>query len=269
MLAGLMLLLGGAAWAENAKDLPKPTSYVSDFAGVLDDGTKQDMERLCGEVARQANAQIALVTVHSLGDASVEDFAADLEQKWGVGKKGTDRGVLMLFAMDDKKDRIEVGYGLEGLLNDAKVGDILRSQRPLMQQGQYSQAIQGDLQQVANDIATDANVTLTQPASHTYHRESSRRSSPLGTVIRIGFFVLVLWLLFRRRGGRGGGYGGGGGGFLPGFLIGNLLGGSRGGWGGGGGSSWGGGNDSGGSNDGGFGGFGGGSSGGGGASGDW
>ncbi len=268
----LLLLLGGSAsaWAENAKDLPKPVSYVSDFAGVLDDGTKQDMERLCGEVARQANAQIAVVTIHSLGEASIEDFAADLEQKWGVGKKGSDRGVLMLFAIDDKRDRIEVGYGLEGLLNDAKVGDILRSQRSLMQQGQYSQAIQGDLQQVANDIAADANVTLTQPVQHTYHRESTRRSNPLGTFIRIGFFVLVLWFLFRRRGGRGGGYGGGGGGgFLPGFLIGNMLGGSRGGWGGGGGGNWGGGGGSDSGNDGGFGGFDGGSSGGGGASGDW
>src|SRR6202012_2636577 len=120
-----------------------------------------EMEQLCGEVDHPAHAQIAVGTAHNLGDASVEDFAAAREQKWGVGKKGTDRGVLMLFAMDDHKDRIEVGYGLEGLLNDAKVGDVLRAQRPSMQQHQYGEAIEGGLQQVAQIIAGDAGVTLT------------------------------------------------------------------------------------------------------------
>ena len=194
-VAAMLLLCGFAgvsAVAEAVKDLPKPTSYVSDFAGVLDADTKQEMEQLCGEVDHQAHAQIAVVTVHSLGDASVEDFAADLEQKWGVGKKGTDRGVLMLFAMDDHKDRVEVGYGLEGLLNDAKVGDILRSQRPLMEQGQISQGIYGDLQQVSNDIATDAGVTLTQP-QHQYHREAvQQRGLSAAVIVRIAFFLLVL-----------------------------------------------------------------------------
>lgn len=262
-----MLLVGGLASAEIVKDLPKPASYVSDFAGVLDADTRQQMEQLCSEADHQAKAQIAVVTVHNLGNASVDDFAADLEQRWGVGRKGTDRGVLLLFAMDEHKDRIEVGYGLEGVLNDAKVGDILRAQRPLMQQGRYSQAIAADLQQVANDIAADAGVSL-QHAQHTYHREPAQRTgSPIGSIVRILVIVLVLFLIFRRRGGRGGGYGGGGGGFLPGLILGNMLGGSRGGWGGGsGGNSDGG---SGGGDDGGFGGFDGGSSGGGGASGDW
>jgi uncharacterized protein len=269
-----LLLVAGLASAESVKDLPKPTSYVSDLAGVLDASTKQQMEQLCGEVDHQAHAQIAVVTIHSLGDQSIDDFAADLEQKWGVGKKGTDRGVLMLFSMDEHKDRIEVGYGLEGILNDAKVGDILRAQRPLMQQGQYSEAIQGDLQQVSEIIAGDAGVTLTQP-HHTYHRERVRNNGgPVGTFLKIGLLLLVLWIIFRRRG--GGGYGGGGGGgFWPGLFIGSLFGGSRSsGWGGGsgwsgGGSGWSGGDDGGGNDSGGFGGFDGGSSGGGGASGDW
>ena len=259
-----MLALCGVAAAESVKDLPKPASYVSDFAGVIDATTRQQMEQLCGELDHQAHAQIAIVTVHTLGDASVEDFATDLEQKWGVGPKGTDHGVLMLFAMNEHKDRIEVGYGLEGILNDAKVGDILRSERPLMEQGQYSQAIYGDLRQVANDVAAGAGVTLTQPP--VYHRETvPQRGISGATILRIFFIVLVLLLLFRRRGGRGGGYGGGGGGgFWPGLLIGNLLGSSRGGGGFGSGGDGGGGGD-----DGGFGGFGGGGSGGGGASGDW
>ncbi len=268
-----MLLVGSVAAAENAKDLPKATSYVSDFAGVLDASTKQQIERLCGEVDHQAHSQIAVVTVHNLGDTSIEDFTADLEHRWGVGKKGSDRGVLMLFAMDEHKDRIEVGYGLEGLLNDAKVGDILLAQRPLMKQGQYSQAIYGDVQQVANDIAADANVTLTQP-QHTYHRERAQQSGVRpGTILRILVIVLVLFLIFRRRGGSGGGYrGGGGGGIWPWLWIGSMMGGRRDGWSNGGsgsGGGWSGGGNSGGDDGGGFGGFGGGDSGGGGASGDW
>ncbi len=264
VIIALLLLASGVASGEAVKDLPKPTSYVSDFAGVLDGDTKQQMEQLCGEADHQAHAQIAVVTVHNLGDASVEDFAADLEKQWGVGPKGTDHGVLMLFAMDEHKDRIEVGYGLEGVLNDAKVGDILRSQRPLMQQGRYSQAIYGDLQQVANDIATDAGVTLTRPQP-SYRRTRERQTGISGSaIVRLAILLLVLFLIFRRRGGRGGGFGGGGG-FWPGMFIGSMLGGNRssGNWGGGGGGNGGGGDD------GGFGGFGGGSSGGGGASGDW
>ena len=161
-----MLLFGccfGFAHAESVDKLPKPTSYVSDFAGVIDPASKAQIEELCGEVDRQAHATIAVVTIKSLDGQTIEDFTTALEDKWKVGPKGTDKGILMVFAIQDHKRRIEVGYGLEGILNDAKVGDIGRSMVPQLQQGQYGPAIQGGVVQIANVIAADAGVSLTQP----------------------------------------------------------------------------------------------------------
>src|SRR6202044_3159630 len=118
-------------------------------------------------------------------DQSIDEFATALEEKWKVGAKGTDRGVLMLVVMNPRKYRIEVGYGLEGILNDAKVGDIGRSMVPLLEQSQYGPAILGGLQQIATDISTDAGVTLT-PQQHTYHEEVvPQHGVRIGTIIRL------------------------------------------------------------------------------------
>jgi uncharacterized protein len=243
--------------AESVSTLPAPTGYVSDFAGVLSPSTKYSLENLCTQVDRQARAQIAVVTIKTLdNDQSIDEFATQLEDKWKVGPKGTDRGVLMLVVLNPRKYRIEVGYGLEGILNDAKVGDIGRSMVPALSQGDYNTAIPLGVQQIARIIAADAGVTLNlgQPV-HQYHREQAPVSISL-TEIVLGGGVILLILFFLVKTGNTG---------LIFFLLGNLMGGGgRGGRGGGGG--FGGGGDDGG---GGFGGFGGGSSGGGGASGDY
>src|SRR5215469_17296397 len=156
--------------AESVNSLPAPTGYVSDFAGVLRPDVKQNLESLCTQVDRQANAQIAVVTIKTLdNDQSIEEFATELEDKWKVGNK-EDRGVLMIFVMNPRRGRIGVGYGLEGILNDAKVGDIGRSMAPAARQNDYNTAIPIGVSQVANVIAQDAGVTLTAPTVHQYHR---------------------------------------------------------------------------------------------------
>jgi uncharacterized protein len=240
--------------AESVTTLPAPTGYVNDFASVLSPSTKSSLENLCTQVDRQAHAQIAVVTVKTLdGDQSIEEFATALEDKWKVGAKGTDRGVLMLFVMTPRRGRIEVGYGLEGILNDAKVGDIGRSMVPAAQQGDYDTAIPLGVTQIARIIATDAGVTLNlaQPA-HQYHRQQQPVQLSLTQVIIGGGAILLILFFLVKTGNTG----------LIFFLLGNLMGGGGGGFGGGRGRD----DDRGG---GGFGGFGGGSSGGGGASGDF
>ncbi len=241
--------------AESVSTLPAPTSYVNDFAGVLSPSVKANLENLCTQVDRQAHAQIAVVTIKTLdNDQPIDEFATALEEKWKVGKKGTDRGVLMVVVMNPRKYRIEVGYGLEGILNDAKVGDIGRMMVPSLSQGDYNTAIPLGVQQIARIIAADAGVTLNlnQPA-HQYHRQQApAQINFMGLLLGGGAILLILFFLIK-TGNTG----------LIFFLLGNLMGGGfRGGRGGGGGRD----GDSGG---GGFGGFGGGSSGGGGASGDY
>ncbi len=255
-LAVVLLIFAPSAvvTAESVSSLPAPTGYVSDFAGVLSPSTKASLENLCTQVDRQAHAQIAVVTIKTLDrDQSIDEFATALEDKWKVGPKGTDRGVLMLFSMSPKKWRIEVGYGLEGILNDAKVGDIGRAMVPAASQGDYNTAIPLGVQQIARVIATDAGVTLNlaQPV-HQYHRQQAPVQISLMELV-LGGGVILLVLFFLVKTGNTG---------LIFFLLGNLMGGG-GGFGGGRGGR---GRDDGG---GGFGGFGGGGSGGGGASGDF
>lgn len=243
--------------AESVKALPAPTGYVNDFAGVLSPATKQSLEDLCTQVDQQAHAQIAVVTIKTIDDPgtgapSIEEFATQLQEKWKVGAKGTDRGILMLLVMTPRRGRIEVGYGLEGILNDAKVGDIGRAMAPSAQQGDYNTAVPLGVNQIAQVIAKDANVTLTPYAApaHQYHRQQTA-ATPIGIGQLVIGGVVVLFILFIliKTGNVG----------LIFFLLGNLMGGGGGGRGG---SD----RDGGG---GGFGGFGGGGSGGGGASGDF
>ena len=243
--------------AESVASLPAPTGYVSDFAGVLSPSTISGLENLCTQVDRQAHAQIAVVTIKTLdGDQSIDEFATALEDKWKIGPKNSDRGVLVLFSMAPKRWRIEVGYGLEGILNDAKVGDIGRTMAPLASQGDFNTAIPLGVQQIARIIATDAGVTLNlaQPV-HQYHRQQAAPIQLNLMEVLLGGGVILLILFFLVKTGNTG---------LIFFLLGNLMGGGRGGFGGGRG-----GRDGGGDGGGGFGGFGGGRSGGGGASGDY
>jgi uncharacterized protein len=254
----LLLLLASFPWltasslhAENINDL-KPTGYVNDFAGVLSPETRSHLEQLCTEVDQQAHAQIAVVTIKTTGDDTIDDFATRLEEKWKVGQKGTDRGLLFLVATDDHKYRFEVGYGLEGILPDGKIGSIGREMVPYLREGNYDAAITMSTQDVANVIAQDAGVTLNTPAENLGPEPQPHPRSAVKDIL-LALFAIFVFISLLRSGPSG----------WAGFLLGMFLGGMGGGRGGGGGF---GGGDGGG---GGFGGFGGGGSGGGGASGSW
>ena len=259
----VILLLSVAAYAEPISQL-KPTGYVNDFAHVLDSGTAQQIEDLCRQVDEKAHAQIALVTINTLDGSDIESYAVDLFHQWGIGSKSTNRGVLILYAIRDHRARIEVGYGLEPILPDGKVGSFQREAIPLMRAGNYSQALQLVTTRVADVIASDAGIQLTHPQPRAPARPDNEPQGGFsfgGIVVIIIVILIVLltplrtllfWMLFSNIfGGRRGGWGGGG---FGGFGGGGGWSGGGGGWGGGGG---------------GFGGFGGGSSGGGGASSSW
>jgi uncharacterized protein len=263
-----LFLIPAAISAQKLKDL-KPQGYVNDFANVLSAPAKQKLTALCAEVDSKAGAQIAVVTVSSLEGEEIEQYSVDLATQWGVGPKQQSRGVMILFAPNEHKYRFEVGYGLEEILPDGKVGGFGREAVPLLRQNNYDAAVLLMTQRVASVIAADKGVTLDALSGVAPPRAESRRTSPgsglsLNGII-FGIFVLIflgrliLPFLFgggsNHRGGRGGSN----------WWIGPMIGGSM----GGGGSSWGGGGFGGGSSGGGFGGFGGGGFGGGGASGSW
>lgn len=245
-----MLLATGllaAVWSSRAEPVSQlhPTNYVNDFAHVLDAATVDELNAVCQQVDTEAHAQIAVVTIHSLDGEQIEDYAVDLFKQWGVGNKASDRGVLVLLVVGDRRYRIEVGYGLEPILPDARVGDFGRQAVPRLRQGDYNGALSLMTWGVAELIAQDAKVQLSRPVA----RAPSGASQGTGPGFSIGavLVVLALALLVLLTP-------------LRGLLFWFLLSGGGGGWGGGG---------FGGGGGGGFGGFGGGSSGGGGASGSW
>src|SRR6202047_1320290 len=225
----------------------KPQGYVNDFANVLSSSTHEQLTALCKEVDEKAHAQIAVVTVPTTNGQPIIDYSFNLATKWGVGPKQSNRGVMILFAVNDHKYWIQVGYGLEPILPDGKVGGFGREAVPILRQGNYEAAVLVVTRRVADVIAKDAGVTVTGARAQAPAEpqvQPRRGMSPGGLVVLAIIILLVLFTPLRN--------------VLFWFLL--FGGGGRGGYGGGGGFGGGGG---------GFGGFGGGSSGGGGASGSW
>lgn len=139
-LLALVFVFSLTANAEPIAQL-KPTGYVNDFAHVLDANTIAQMGDICRQIDEKAHAQVAVVTIHTLDGSDIESYAVDLFHQWGVGNKSTNRGVLILYAIDERRARIEVGYGLEPILPDGKVGGFQREAIPFMRSGDYSKAL--------------------------------------------------------------------------------------------------------------------------------
>ncbi len=269
-LAILFLGIGLPALAQK-KDFPKYSGHVNDFANVIDPSVEQRMENILTNFENLTGTQIAAVTVQSLEERPVEEYANDLYRAWGIGAKSgenKDKGALLMIALDDRKTRLEVGYGLEGDLPDGLAGEIIRRMRPYLQQGDYTQGMYVGTRTLVDTLAQKWNVSVAGIEDKKFAYTGRRRSAggvPVATLIVMFIIFLVLISIIARASRGGGGRGGGGGSGLwwayP--IIFNRGGGSFGGgsWGSSGGSWGGGGGD--------WGGFGGGSSGGGGASDSW
>jgi uncharacterized protein len=253
-------------FSQDIPDRPNPPRLVNDFAGMLNDGQVSALERKLVSFNDSTSTQIAIVTVKSLGDYAPSDFAQRLAQKWGVGQRGMDNGLLILvkpkIGNSAGQVRIETGYGLEGAVPDITAAEIVDYEiLPAFREGDYY----GGLESATNTIMdlVRGEYTAKEYAQRAQGNSGEGKNSSMFVVLLVVFLIIML---SRRGGGRGGG---GrrritGRNDLPFWLLMSMLGSgggrSRGSWGGGGGFGRGGG---------GFGGFGGGSFGGGGAGGSW
>lgn len=249
VLLAVVVVFAACASAEPVASL-KPTDCVNDFANVLSPAITTQLKEMCRQVLDKAQASLVVVTIKSTDGQPIFDYAVDLYQKWGIGQKGKDRGVLILLAVQDRKYYVNVGYGLEGILPDGKVGGFGREAVPYLQRDDYDGAVSLLTSRVADVIAKDAGVDITTSQPRRIEPLTSSRPTGLTTAQIIALIVLIVFVLavppLRRL-------------LFYMFLFGG--GGGRGGYSGGGGGFGGGG--------GGFGGFGGGSTGGGGAGGSW
>jgi uncharacterized protein len=267
-LSTVLAALAVCAAAALAADFAalKPQGYVSDYAGVVDAASRAQLEQYCASLEKSTGVQIALVTLPNIAGEPVEDVANSIFRRWGVGQKGKNDGILLLLAIEERKSRLETGYGLEPDITDGMAGDMLRAMRPYLRANRYGDALLSAASDIGTRITRARNVSgEAAPAPQPRQRRSHDSGIPFGVLLGGAILFIVLSGLMRGgRGGRGGRRGGGMGDLLTGMLIGNLMGRGMGGGSRGGGGF--GGFDSGG---GGFGGFGGGDSGGGGASSSW
>jgi uncharacterized protein len=225
-----------------------PRDYVVDLAGIMRSDLRIELNTYLQTLEQKTTAQVLVLTVQTLGNQGIEEFALNTKEKWKLGQKGKDNGVLIVVAVNDRKYRIEVGYGLEGVLPDSMVGSIGREYFvPYFRAGDYSTGIYAGTIAVIKTIAAHENVSMADGPDRTQPRGANRRAplSAFHKIILIAFGVILLvlcvshpgqcfllLLLFSRGRGGGGGWSGGDGGF-----GGGSFGGGGGGSGGGGGAS--------------------------------
>ncbi|MCP8892362.1 TPM domain-containing protein [Sphingomonas faeni] len=272
------VLLGSSA--ASAQTLPKFTGFVVDAANVIPPDQEAALTKRLDDLQKATGNQLVVATVPDLDGYPIEDYGNRLIRSWGVGLKEANNGAILLVAPNDRKVRIEVGYGLEPVLTDAFSSVVINQQiLPRFKAGDIPGGIVAGTNAVADQLALpDAEARAKVTAAAAEYDKTHRRANSGGGGVPIGliFFGIVLAaivipMISRRVSGQRYTDGGraGGSGALPIVLwsIADAM--TRGGGGGGGGGFGGGGDSGGGWGGGGFGGGGGGSGGGGGASGSW
>ncbi len=206
--------------------------WVHDQANVLSATTKAELESILKYERDSTSNQIAVLIVPSLEGESMEDFSLRVAEKWQIGQKKKDNGVLMLIAINDKKMRIETGYGLEGVLTDALSSRINRNEMaPYFQKGDFDTGVKAGAMAIIQSIKGE--YVNDEPIQQT--RRKSKKSSPFFTILII--LAIILISSRNRKGGGGGGRGGYWTAAAAGALLGRGFGGSSGSWGGGGGGA--------------------------------
>lgn len=232
-LLALMVIGLAPAPLAAAPPIPKPTSsfYVLDQADVLSSQTESVIVGTSRQLADKTKAQVVVVTVKSLEDYSVEEYALEILRQWGIGDKQLNNGVLLLLSLNDRKARIEVGYGLEGALPDGKTGRIQDEYMlPFFQQGDYNQGVLNGYLALVQEVAKEYQVTIQAEPARAPATGTNTTQEPMPTWLYIlgmiglivlfyldfrymnGFFFGLLMGILLRGGGRGGGGGSRGGG---------------------------------------------------------
>jgi len=260
----LVLSSGLRSYGQNIPPKPNPPRLVNDVAHVMTPDQEAALESKLVAYDDSTSVQIVIVTVPTIGDGSIEDYALKILRDWGVGNKKTNNGIVVLAAIQDHKVTISTGYGMEGSVNDVVAREIIDNEIVPNFRGADADNYYRGFNRAADAIIKAAAGEYKAPQGYD-NGNRRRRGKGGGNVLGVIVIVIIVIILAIFRGGGGGG--GGlfrGSGILP-FIIGDMIGsaGRRGGGWGGGGGDWGGGGG------GGFGGFGGGSGGGGGASGSW
>jgi uncharacterized protein len=233
------LFVAAVAWAQ-PQIPPAPTNsiYIQDYAGVVNADTRSRINSIGSQLAAKTKAQIVVVTTKTLEGMPIGEYSLGILRQWGIGDKTLNNGIVIVVAVDDKQSRIEVGYGLEGALPDAKTGRIQDEYMlPYFQKGDYDKGILNGYLAVATEAAKEYKLELKTDAKPVQRVQSTNQDTwwnglpwwvKIAAVSIVIFLFMLDWLffggsitslllaIFFRRGGGGGsggdGYGGGSGG---------------------------------------------------------
>ena len=238
MLSTLMSMLTACSSSEKIP-IPKVEDnvYIYDEDNVIDDDVEETLNGILVDLEEKTEAEFVVVSVESLLDRTIEEYANNLFNTLGIGKKGEDNGLLLLFSRSDERVRLEIGRGMEGFLNDSKCGRILDDYFvPYREEDKYTEATEMTVKAVVSVIAEEYDVQIQGVDEEINVEEESDGDIPLWLavviIVAILGFALLLAILDDGTGGSSGGYYGGssGGGFSSGGSFG-------GGFSGGGGAS--------------------------------
>ncbi|MDH3799912.1 MAG: TPM domain-containing protein, partial [Desulfobacterales bacterium] len=197
----VMGLLICTFWVPNlwALEVPALRTRVNDHAGMLSAATRQQLEDILSRLEQTDSTQIVVLTIPSLGGEVLEEFSLKVAEKWQIGQKGFDNGAILLIAKNDRKLRIEVGYGLEGSLTDLMAGRIIRNVIvPQFKAGNFDQGIIDGVQAMIGVVRGEYQA----PEKSPFARGSKKKdSSPgFGGLIAFVFFISMLGRLRRPMG---------------------------------------------------------------------
>ena len=227
----LLTLIFNVCAAAKPNNIPQHTDrfFINDYADVIDAETENYIYETGKAYHANGGPQIVVLTMPSIEGESLEDFSIETARQWGIGQKDQDNGVLILLVLDSRDIRIEVGYGLEGTLNDGKCGRFIRNAKDQLSSGDYS----GGIKHIYDDIIGE----LENPTPDEDDDDSD-------FIYELIFYavLLVIFMLIAILAKKGGGSGKSGGSYSGGhYSSGHYFGGSSGGFGGGGGGFSGGG----------------------------
>jgi uncharacterized protein len=193
VLALACVVAAAAALAQSSLSFPELTGRVVDQAGILDAATRDKLEKLSADLEAKSTDQLVVVTLQSLQGTSIEDYGYQLGRKWQIGQKDKNNGVLLIVAPNERKVRIETGYGLEGTLTDALSSFIVQQAiLPRFRSGDFA----GGVTRGAEDIVN----VLTGDAEEYKERARAANAAPglsAGELITIAFFILMAILIIR------------------------------------------------------------------------
>jgi uncharacterized protein len=203
-----------------ALDVPSLEGRVNDEAGIFSTSQAQELDATLSALESQTGIQMAVLTIPGLEGEDLEEFSIRTVDKWKLGKAGDDNGILLLLALADRKVRLEVGYGLEGELTDAKSGYIVREVMiPYFSKGDFASGILAGTEVVANVVKGDVDIS-----AEALTKSQTSQSRPSGGALPIQFILILFVVIFNSFGRMGGRRRGG---LFQLLILNSLLGSSR------------------------------------------